>query len=234
VQNCPVHGGGEREGDKENKSKQVFYTRSLIVLINTLIQPSTVGHASGPLRTPSVLKSTKSASENYSSLMKAERQKHNTHHDIVPSSKGEESRKINSFERGPGQWSFTGRRSKTSLGAQKDVRKGLEDPKASTMEFQRRWSLSGPSLTLSATSANIPISPQAQTVSSHSGALSRRIPEYFRVTSNNEDDKICQSLKKYPSQLDLHFNFNSSKLRKTPSSSSTSSIPSKVCTNTIQ
>jgi hypothetical protein len=27
VQNCPVHGGGEREGGKENKARNVFYIR---------------------------------------------------------------------------------------------------------------------------------------------------------------------------------------------------------------
>ena len=151
------------------------------------------------------------------------------------SSTWEESRKTKSFERGPGQWSFSGRRSKTSLGAQIDVRKGVEDPKASTMEFQQRLSLRGPTLTSTNASANLPISSHTKKVCNPSRSLVGAIPEYFRVSSNDGEDKTCQSMKKYPSQVDLLFNSNetSSNLRETPSSSSIISILSKVlCTNT--
>jgi hypothetical protein len=180
--------------------------------------------------------SAKATSENNLSAMKADIHKHSAQSGMEPSSTGEESRKTKSFETGPGQWSFRGRRSKSSLAAQRDVRKQVEGLKASKMEFQRRWSLREPSLTSSTASANIQISSQAQTVSSLSRHLGLSIPEYFRVTSKDGEDKTCQSLKKYPSQVNSHFNSNktSSNLRKTPSSSSTSSIPSMVCNNKIQ
>jgi hypothetical protein len=196
VHNCPVHGDMEA-GPKKTNQKRYFIPGFMIILRNNFVQTSKVANAHGPLRTPSLLKSTNPSSTNV-------------------------------FERGPVQSSFRGRRSKTSYAPQKDVKKLAEDPKVSTMKFQRQWSLRGPSLTSSTADANISTSRQAQTVPSLSRPFVGTIPEYFRVASKDAENKHCQSMKKYPSQDDLHYNANATNLRKT-SSSSASSIPSQVC-----
>ena len=188
-----------------------------------------MGHTYGQLRTPSLLQG-----RNEQTPVRAGRPKHSVI-TTQAGKTGESMADMNIFERGPGQWSGRGIRSKTPSNIQKDEKEQMREPRKSDPTFQRRWSFRTPSVTLNKKSSDLPTSFQAPTLASLSRSLSDPIPEYFRGTNKASEEKQEISIGKYPSQS--HSNRTSlssltaSNSRSTPSSS-TSSIPSKVCIQT--
>ena len=113
----------------------------------------------------------------------------------------------------------------------------MEKSRKSDPTFQRWWSFRTPSVSSDKKSSDIPASFQALSSSSLSRSLGEAIPEYFRMPSNTSEQIQKSSSGKYPSQSQYHSNRTSSSSLtafnsiSTPSSS-TSSIPSKVCIQT--
>jgi hypothetical protein len=187
-----------------------------------------MGNTNGQLRAPSLLQG-----RNDETAARAGRPKHS----VIPTQLGkfmDSEADINVFERGPGQWSFRGPRSKTSSEKKKDEKELMEKSRKSDPTFQRRWSFRTPTVTPDKKSSDIPMTFHAPTLASLSRSLGDTIPEYFRGTSNMSEEKQETSTRKYPSQSLSQLNITSSSSltafnpRSTPSSS-TSSIPPKVC-----
>ena len=133
-----------------------------------------MSHTHGQLRASSLLQGRNE--ETGCKLSPAGRPKHS----VITTQPGETEAGINKFERGPGQWSFRGTRSKTFSGMQKDKKEIVEKSRKSDPTLQLRWSFRTPSVNPNKKSSDISVSFQAPTIASLSRSLGESIPEYFR------------------------------------------------------
>ena len=210
-----------------------------------IFQNSTVEPASVPLKAPALIRrnNTNPSKVNPDKKLSAiphARPKHSTNLPIKTSKEntGIEREETKKFERGPGQWSFRGIRSKIDNSTKSEHKNKTEEAQNPDPAFQRRWSFRAPTLPSNKTTSDITLAFQAPTISSLSRSLSGplQLPEYFRKAGIAKKEEQVPPLKKYSSQVDLYAQasktvtplLEASNVRMTPSSS-TSSIPSKVC-----